>query len=72
MALIYILIDICRPDRGVGVDRGAGGGFERAGLRHLGHPRHPLPPDPAHAPRRQAGRHLETPRIGRLHPQTGT
>ena len=66
---LYVL---CRPDRGQCVDRGAGGGVERAGLRHLCHPRHPLPPDPAHAPRRPTGRDVEAPRISRLHPQTGT
>lgn len=60
-----------RPDRGVGVDRGAGGGVERTGVRHVGHPRHPVPADPADAARRPPGRHVEAARVRRVHTQTG-
>ena len=41
------------------------------GIRHLGHPRHPVPADPEDAPRRQTGRNLEATGLSSLHSQTG-
>ena len=60
-----------RSDRGGSLDRGALGRLQWPGVRHLGHPRHPLPADPAHAARGPAGRHVAAPRLRRLHTQTG-
>ena len=46
------------------------GQYPRA-LRHLGHQRAPLLPDPPHGPHGPQGRHLETPWLRRLGSQTG-